>query len=188
VFEEIRLMAFPLLLSDRNLILTGYTGSNQPRLGRQIAERLRMPLVNLEAQIAERYGMSVDDIRTAYGETRLKSIEAGLIDEACLRRNTLIAVNARTLLNGDALLRLSEIGHVICLVTTLDAMLHRLHLAMGARFYNPDERAIELGNLKREWAVRGLAGVIEVDTTGLDAEATIDHVVRLWQSLAIKRG
>ncbi len=43
--------------ADRNLILTGYTGPNQPMIGQQIAERLKMRYVNVELQIETREGM-----------------------------------------------------------------------------------------------------------------------------------
>jgi shikimate kinase len=180
-------MVLPLPLSDRNLILTGYTGPNQPRIGQQIATKMKMPYVNTDTLIAERIGMSVDEIRVYFGETRLKSIEAEIVDEACLRRASVVRVSARTLLVGDTLTRLRETGPVICLVTTLDAMLQRLHLSMGARYYNPEERALELGNLRREWAVRGLSGILEVDTTYLNTEEVMDKVISLWQEIAITR-
>lgn len=180
-------MVVGLPFSDRNLILTGYTGPNQPRLGVQIAERLRMPYVNLDTQLSERMGMSVDEIRQSFGESRLKSIEMDMVDEACLRRSTLIRISSRTLLTGTSLARLSETGPIVCLVTTLDAMLQRLHMAMGARYYNPEERAVELGMLRREWAVRGLSGVIEIDTTYLDNETIIEQVAAQWQERAVTR-
>jgi shikimate kinase len=180
-------MVLPLPLSDRNLILTGYTGPNQPRIGQQIAARMKMPYVNIETLVTERFGMSVDEIRQYFGETRLKSVEAEIVDEACLRRSSVIRISARTLMVGDTLARISQTGPVICLVTTLDAMLQRLHMSMGARYYNPEERALELGNLKREWAVRGLSGIHEIDTTYLNMDETMDRVISLWQSVAISR-
>lgn len=180
-------MVIPLPLSERNLILTGYTGPNQPLIGKQIAEQLRMPLINIETVISERIGMSVDEIRANYGETRLKSIETEIIEETTLRRRSVIRIGARALLNSDALPRLRSTGPVICLVTTLDAMLQRLHMAMGARYYNPSERSKELGELKREWAVRGQEGIIEIDTTYLSVDETIAQVIERWQEIAIAR-
>lgn len=176
-----------LPLSEQNLILTGYIGPNYPQLARQMADRLGLNLINLETQIADRVGLGVDEVRIYYGEARLKSIETEIVSEAVLRRSTLIRVSARTLLTNHSMEKLSSTGPVICLVTTLDAMLHRLHLAMGARYYNPHERAMELGELKREWAIRGQPGIYEIDTTYLNTEDTIEAVGALWQSLAIVR-
>lgn len=180
-------MAVLLPLSERNLILTGYTGPNQPLVARAVAERLKMPVINLEALIAERVGLSIDEIRAYYGESRLKSIEQEILEETTLRRHTVIRVSAATLMHGDALAVIRQTGPVIALVTTLDAMLQRLHIAMGARYYNMQERAMELSNLRREWAVRGVEGVIEVDTTYQTTEQTVDRVVEIWQDVAIER-
>lgn len=180
-------MSVLLPLSERNLILTGYTGPNQPLIARSIGERLKMPLVNVEGQIAERVGMSLEEIRTYYGETRLKSIEQEILSETVLRRHTVIRISSAMLIHGDALAQVRETGPVFCLVTTLDAMLQRLHISMGARYYNPQERAAELSNLRREWAVRGKPGVIEVDTTYLTPTETVERIVNLWQDVAIER-
>lgn len=181
-------MVVSLPLSEQNLILTGYTGPNQPLLGRQVAQQLGMPMTNIEALISERIGLTVDEIRSSYGESRLKTIEAEILRETYLRRHTLIRVSARTLLVGDTLERLRETGPIICLVTTLDAILQRMHTSMGARYYNPNERALELGQLKQEWGVRGLQDVIELDTTYLNQGEIIDYIVRIWQEIAITRG
>lgn len=176
-----------LPLTDRNLILTGYTGPNAPRLGLLTAEQLRLPYVNIDVLITERTGLPYDEVRQFYGESRLKAVESDLIEEARLRRQTVIRVGARTLLRGDHLARLSGTGPIICLVTTLDAVLRRLHIAMGGRYADPNERAREVGQLRQEWAVRGLAGVVELDTTTLNTEQTIQAIIELWRERAISR-
>lgn len=175
-------------VTERNLILTGYIGPNQPLLGRQIAERLRMPFINVENVIAERVDLPVDEIRAYYGETRLKAIEGEIMQETLLRRGTVIRVSGRTLLHSGHLARLQETGPVMCLVISLDAMLQRLHVSMGARYHNPHERALALGQLRREWAVRTLPGLVEIDTTYISEADIITTVIARWQELSLIRG
>lgn len=175
-------------VTERNLILTGYIGPNQPLLGRQIAERLRMPFINVENVIAERVNLPVDEIRAYYGETRLKAIEGEIMQETLLRRGTVIRVSGRTLLHSGHLARLQETGPVMCLVISLDAMLQRLHVSMGARYHNPQERALALGQLRREWAVRTLPGLVEIDTTYISEADIITTVIARWQELSLIRG
>lgn len=177
-----------LPFSYRNLILTGYIGPNQLALSRQIASHLRMPFVNVETEIADRVGLPVDQIRDYYGETRLKSIEAEIVSEAMLRRGSVIYISGRTLVHADHLARLQSTGPVICLVIGLDAMLHRLHINMGARYHDPRERALALGELKREWAIRDYSGVHVLDTTELAEAKIIEQVLERWHELAIERG
>ena len=70
---------------------------------------------------------------------------------------------------------------VVCLVATLDSVLQRLHLALGARYHNPQERVVALGRLKQEWAVRRLPGVREFDTSGMNDTEIVEQVAAFWQ-------
>lgn len=175
-----------LPFTEQNLILTGYVGPDQPRLGRKIAEHLHMPFVNMELEIAQRVNLPVEEILTYYGETHLKTVEAEIVQEAALRRDTVIGISGRILLNSDHLTRLQSTGIIICLGIELGAMLRRLHTSMGARYHDPQERAVALADLKREWAVRGLDGIHEINTSYQTQEETITEVATLWQELAVR--
>jgi len=176
-----------IALTDRNLILTGYTGANQPRTGLLIAERLGMPFVNLDAFISERVGLSGEGVRQAFGERRLKTVEADIVEETSLRRQTVIRVSARTLQSGDNLARLAQTGPVFCLMTSLDAVLRRLHISMGGRYADPNERARELGELRQEWGIRNKLGMIEIDTTSQTVDQIIQTIIALYRERAISR-
>lgn len=175
-------------LTDRNLVLTGYTGANQPRTAQAIAERLGMPFVNLDLLISERAGLSAtDDLRAQFGQRHLRAVESDIIEEARLRRQTVIRVNARTLLHGTHLTALGQTGPVVALITTLDAVLRRMHVSLGGRYADPNERARELGELRQEWGIRNLDGLARIDTTHLTNEQVIDTVVALYRERAISR-
>jgi shikimate kinase len=176
-----------IALTDRNLILTGYTGANLPRTGQLIAERLGMPFLNLDVLIGERIGASGGDIRESFGERRLKTVEADIVEETRLRRQTVIRVSARTLMHSDNLSRLALTGPVVCLMTSLDATLRRLHISMGGRYADPDERARELGELRQEWGIRDLPGMVQIDTTTMTADHILQTVVALYRERAILR-
>lgn len=131
--------------------------------------------------------MSVDDLRETFGEARLKTVQSEVMEEVYLHRGAVINISGQTLLIGEHYRRLAETGPVVCLVANLDAVLHRLHVALGARYHNPAERGLALGHLKREWAVRKIEGIVELDTTYLDENAIVEAVVALWQEQAIQR-
>jgi shikimate kinase len=172
-------------ISDRNLILTGYSGPMQPAIGRRVAVELGMPFVNIDMQIEERNGMSIDEIRARFGETRLKTLEAEVVQEVLLRRSAVIRVSGQTLLNSGYYERFAETGPVICLVASLDSVLQKLHLMLGARYHDPKERALALGHLKREWAVRQFPGIYEIDTTDQTEAQTVEAVMMLWQQVVL---
>jgi shikimate kinase len=170
-------LAYP----DRNLIITGYTGPNQPLFGQQVADQLKMRYVNVDSQIELRAGVDLESLQTRYGETRLKMIEAEVMQEILLHRTTVIRVSGQTLLRAEYARRLMETGPLVCLVIRLDAALRRLHLALGGRYHDPRERAVAIGHLKREWAVRGLDGVRELDVTTLNDGEIIAALSAIWE-------
>jgi shikimate kinase len=179
-------MKTTLIASDRNLILTGYTGPNQPFIAGRVAEALKMPFVNLDTQIEQRHGYTVNELREQFGEARLKTVEGEALAEALLRRGALLQINGRALGNAETLERLQMTGHVICLVAALDAVLQRLHLALGARYHSPNERAAAVGMVRAEWGVRGRDDVLELDTTELGADAIVSAVVQRWRELTLR--
>jgi len=179
-------MSTYLPFSERNLIITGYTGPNQPLLAREIANKLGMPFANVEQIIADRLDMQVSDIRAYFGETRLKSIEAEIVQETALRRGTVIRVGGRTLVNGDNLPTLRATGPVFCLTIGMDAMLHRLHVNMGARYHDPKERALAVGELAREWKILEFNDIQKIDITNMPNDEIVRTMVGLWRSLTVR--
>lgn len=174
--------------ADSNLILTGYTGPNQPAIGRAVAAQLGRKLVNFEIRLEDHTGMAMHEIRDIYGQARLKDLENEVINEIVLVRGAVIRMSSEALAHTDNLERLARTGPVVCLVADLDAVLRRLHLAMGMRYHNPVERDIVLGELRRAWSVRGQPGVYEVDATRLNEDETAEAVLALWQDVALQRG
>jgi shikimate kinase len=177
-----------LVLTDRNLILTGYSEPNKPRIGRQIAERLRMPFVDVEERIQERMGDTIDTLRETFGDRHVKTIESSIMEEMVLHRNAVIRITGGILSHNDHFERMAETGPVLCLVARLDAILQRMHLTMGARYHNPAERGAQLGILRREWAIRKKVGIHELDVTDLDEAEMITAISEFWQRVAIARG
>lgn len=167
--------------ADRNLILTGYLGPNQIVVVRRIAQALGMPFVNFETRLEQRADLPIEDIRIRFGEARLKTLEAEVMQELLLYRGAVILLSGQTLLHHDYLSRLSDAGQVVCLVATLDAVLQRLHLSLGARYHNPAERAMAIGLLKREWAIRKAPEIQEFDTTGMNENEIVDTLVEMWR-------
>lgn len=167
----------------RNLILTGYMGVGKTAVGRRIAEQLGIEFYDIENEIQMREGMSAEQIRSLLGESRLKNVESELVSELTLLRSAVITVNGPTMLDSANFDRLRQSGPVLCLSAALNEVLRRMHVARGARFHSPDERAKVLGRLKREMAVLGLE-LPQLDTTGLPVETVTERAIDFWMTQA----
>jgi shikimate kinase len=180
---------FPTLpLTTRNLIITGYVEPNKPRIAQRVALQLKMQVVDVEQQLEQRFGgETVARVRERYGERHFKSVEAEVMSDMTLYRNTVIRVMSSTLTNSDHLARMQETGIIICLVARLDAILRQMHLSLGARYHDPAERAMALGELRREWAIRKYPNIHELDATYKDEAGITADIIGLWQQVAIER-
>ena len=173
---------------DLNLIITGYIEPNRPRISRQLAQRLGMEMIDVEQRIEDYVGEPIENIRAVYGDRRLKAIETQIMDDVALNRRALIRVSGSTLINGGHLLELQRTGVVICLVATLNFILRRIHLTLGARYHDPVERSLALGELQREWKIREYDKVVEFDATYVSESELIDSIVDFWRDQALRRG
>ena len=176
------------ILGDLNLIVTGYIEPNRPRLCRQLARRLGLEMIDVERRVEDRFGDSMQNIRSRYGERRLKAVESQIMDEVVLHRRALIRISGNALLNSGHLETLQRSGAVICLVATLDSILRRMHLALGARYHDPVERSLALGELQREWKIREVDSVVEFDATHITEAVLMDRIADFWRELALRQG
>ncbi len=176
------------LHGDLNLIITGYIEPNRPRISRQLAQQLGIEMIDVERRIEERFGDTIDNIRAQFGERRLRAIETDVMDDVALYRRALIRVSGNTLVNSGHLEELQRNGVIVCLVASLDSILSRIHLTLGARFHDPVERSLAIGELQREWKIRGAENVFEFDATYISEADLINRIADFWRDLALRRG
>ena len=174
-------------LSERNLVLTGYAEPNKPMITQQVAQTLDMPYVDVEQRIEEYVGETMEQIRATFGERRLKAIEETVMQEVILHRHTVIRISASILNTDEHFTTLERTGPIINLFAQLGSILQKVHLGLGSRYHNPDERAVIIGDIKREWKIRQRPGLFEIDATYLSDEELTDQIVARWQLLAIER-
>lgn len=166
----------------RNLILTGTIGTGKTGVGSRVARSMSgATFVDLEIEIQNREGMTVEQIRETFGQARVRSLEQRLVNEMTLHRSTVIAVSGVTLLDPLNLENLRETGPTLCLTADLGEILRRLHVTHGGRFHEPELRAAFLGRLKRESGVLAL-DIPQFDTTGVKIEAVAQQVAEFWRA------
>ena len=168
---------------DQNLVLTGYIGPGQLAIARRTAERLRMPFVDFGTRFEDHAEMTADDLKAQYGDSRLRTMESEVLENIALMRGTVLHVGGQVLGYNGHYDMLRATGVVIALVATLDAVLQRLHLSLGARYHDPRERAAALAMLRREWSIRGVDGLVEIDTSAMSEDAIIQEITTRYRTI-----
>ena len=66
--------------SGETIILCGLPGSGKTVVGRHLAERLRIPFVDLDELVEKQTGSEILDIFNEFGEEHFRDVEAGILE------------------------------------------------------------------------------------------------------------
>jgi shikimate kinase len=164
-----------------NLILTGHIGVGRVTVGRQIAKQVGVPFVDFDTEMQLREGMLPDEIRSLFGESRLRTLEDQLSGELSLRRGSVLSVGGPTLLDENNRRRFMTSGQVLILTCALNEILRRLHASQGGRFHDPKVRSASLYQIRRERQIEQMTAIPTLDTTKLSVEEVAEHAARFWR-------
>ena len=102
--------------------ITGGTGSGKTTVGQMLAEKLGRELVDIDAAVAERAGMSVPEIFTTQGEAAFRKLEAETAAEVGKRKGIVIAGGGGIILTAENRASLRQNGRVYCLERPLESL------------------------------------------------------------------
>ena len=111
-----------LLQSVENVILVGMPGSGKTTVGKLVAERLGREVVDLDAVVAERAGMSVPEIFAAQGEAVFRKMAADAAADFGKQKGLVIAGGGGIILTAVNRAALRQNGRVYCLERPLESL------------------------------------------------------------------
>ncbi len=100
-------------------------GSGKSAVGRQLAERLRLPFADSDGEIEARTGVDIGYIFEREGEAGFRARERDVIDELTKREGIVLATGGGAILLPENRERLSARGTVVFLDATIDQQLER---------------------------------------------------------------
>ena len=171
------------MLNAGNIILVGPMGSGKSAVGRLLAQRLDLALVDSDAEIEARTGVDIAYIFEREGEAGFRSREAEVLDDITQRQGVLVATGGGAVLDEGTRERLRSRGCVVYLRTSVDQQLARTRRStLRPLLMSPDPR----GTLERLMGQRAalyeeVADVI-VDTDGRKVGSVVDEIVRRLES------
>jgi shikimate kinase len=167
------------MLNAGNIILVGPMGSGKSAVGRLLAQRLDLALIDSDAEIEARTGVDIAYIFEREGEAGFRVREAEVLDDITRRTGVLVATGGGAVLDPGTRERLRSRGCVVYLRTSVDQQLARTRRsALRPLLMNPDPR----GTLERLMAQRAalyeeVADVI-IDTDGRKVGSVVDEILR----------
>lgn len=110
-----------------NYILIGYMGCGKSTIGKKLSEILNIKLVDTDARIEERQGMTVSEIFATKGEPFFRDLETGTLQELLEEKESMvISVGGGLPLREENRRLLQRLGKVIYLKAEPETIYNRV--------------------------------------------------------------
>lgn len=116
-----------------NIVLTGFMASGKTQISKELSKLTGFSLVDTDAVIEEKTGLSINDIFEKFGESKFRDIEHDVIKEVSERENTVISTGGGVVLNPDNITSLRKHGVIVNLAPDFNTILERLNDAKATR-------------------------------------------------------
>lgn len=116
-----------------NIYLTGMMGAGKSTLGRKLAKKLGYHFVDLDELIEQREGLPLAEIFNFRGEHYFRTLEADILKETVLLKETVIATGGGTPCYFDNLNWMNKHGKTIYLRGNITLLAQRLLPGMSKR-------------------------------------------------------
>jgi len=155
---------------DRPLILTGFMGAGKSSVGRALADKLRCPFIDLDAEITGRAGRSINEIFAKDGEAAFRVLESACLEQVLHLRVAVIATGGGAVIADANRALMRATGVVVNLTASFDRIMERLSGDTSRPLYagnDPAKRAKALMEQREQFYNDA---DIRIDTDGKSVE------------------
>ena len=110
----------------RNIVLVGFMGSGKTTVGKLMAEKTGMPLLDMDSIIADRAGKTINEIFADEGEAHFRALERSLAQELATTEGNIISTGGGIVLNPENINDFEKTGLVVCLLADAETVLDRV--------------------------------------------------------------
>ncbi|WP_188880634.1 shikimate kinase [Alicyclobacillus cellulosilyticus] len=168
------------------IALVGLMGAGKTSVGREVAERLAVPFIDLDEEIVRRQGCSIPDIFAASGETGFRRMEHDVLQDVTMARagqGGVLATGGGVVVTPENRTLLRASWHVVWLRARVETLVERLARDEAERpllqtGHPLAMRVRELARIRTPWYREVAHAVVDVD--GLSVAAVAEQVIQSW--------
>lgn len=108
-----------------NLVLIGFMGTGKSTVAKYLSKQYHMDIIEMDALIEQREGMSIPEIFQVHGEPYFRSLETNLLKEMQNYKNKIISCGGGAALREENVQEMKKNGKVILLTARPETILER---------------------------------------------------------------
>ena len=110
----------------RNIYLTGFMGTGKSAVGRELAKRLNLRLVDIDGLIVRKEKRSINDIFSQNGEPYFRKVESQVLKEVSEQENQVVSCGGGMVLNPENTVLMKQTGRLVCLSARPEVIFERV--------------------------------------------------------------
>ena len=110
----------------RNIYLTGFMGTGKSAVGRELAKRLNLRLVDIDDLIVRKEKRSINDIFSQNGEPYFRKVESQVLKEVSEQENQVVSCGGGIVLNPENTALMKQTGRLVCLSARPEVIFERV--------------------------------------------------------------
>jgi len=166
-----------------NIVLIGYRGTGKSVVGAQVAMRLGMKCISMDAEIVRRAGMSIPEIVEKHGWTTFRDMESEVARDLAKSDNLIIDTGGGVIERPENVDVLRENSRMIWLKASVSSIVARIQgdterpSLTGAKSYTDEVAEV----LERRTPKYQSSAQYEIDTDPLTPEQVADRIIEIYQ-------
>ena len=153
-------------------------GTGKSVVGKQLAQRLNRPFIDLDRQIEKKAGRPVREIFVRDGEAAFRKLETAAVGEAAALKEHVIATGGGVMCDESNVEALKASGTLVCLTASADAILERTATTLASRPLlagaDPKQRIEGLLKLRAPFYAKA---DITIDTGGRTPQQVVEEIL-----------
>jgi shikimate kinase len=167
--------------TPKTIVLIGMMGAGKTCIGRKLAERLEIPFIDADAEIAEAAGCSIPDIFAVHGETAFREGERRVIARVLDGPVHVLATGGGAFMNEQTRAKIRERAISVWLRADIDLLLRRVSRRNNRPLLQQGDPRQILEKLMTERCPVYAEADIIVDVTDAPRETTVTRVIESLQ-------
>lgn len=163
----------------KNIYLIGFMGVGKSTIGKLLAEKMDVELVEMDEQIEQEQGITIKEMFEKYGETYFRDLESALISNIAKQEGAVVSCGGGVVLREENVEKMKESGKIIFLTATAETIYHRVSGSTNRPILNGNMNVEFIESLmeKRRDCYESAADVI-VETDHKDFESIVKEILK----------